>query len=148
MDLQKNKVLALCNDTASAIWAEIENGTDIKKAAKMFGEEYETPDAFDRGGYVKGLRRAPAAIGAAFSLTSPGQMSPPAEYEQGIVIFKLIERTSPDLSDLTAKHDSVANVILQSKRQELYSRWFDHLVATSDIQNFVMESLAKRRSTL
>ncbi|MBU8932867.1 MAG: peptidylprolyl isomerase [candidate division Zixibacteria bacterium] len=148
MDLQLHKVLQFCQDTSAAIWAEIQNGTDFKKAATMFGEEYETPDAFDRDGYVKGLRRDPTAIGTAFSLTSPGQMSAPVEFDQGVVIFKLIERTSPDLSELTAKRDSVANVILQSKRQELYTRWFDHLVKTSEIENFVQEALAQRQSTL
>ncbi|MEA2030829.1 MAG: peptidylprolyl isomerase [candidate division Zixibacteria bacterium] len=148
MDLQKAKVIKLCRDTASAIWSEIQNGTDIKKAAKMFGDEYETPDRFDRTSYVKGLRRDPMAIGAAFSLTKPGQMTGPVEYEQGIVIFKLIDRTSPDLSELTAKRDSIANVILTSKRRELYSNWFDYIVETSEIQNNVKESTERQGSSL
>ena len=114
----------------------------------MFGEEYETPDIFDRSSYVKGLRRDPIAIGAAFSLTQPGQMTAPVEYDQGIVIFELIERITPDLSELTSKHDSLFNVILTSKRQELYSRWFDHLVKTSEIENHVDEFLKRQESTL
>ncbi|RKX28658.1 MAG: hypothetical protein DRP47_03790 [Candidatus Zixiibacteriota bacterium] len=148
MDLQQAKVIQLCRDTAAAIWTEIQNGTNIKKAAKMFGEEYETPDIFDRSSYVKGLRRDPIAIGAAFSLTQPGQMTAPVEYDQGIVIFELIERITPDLSELTSKHDSLFNVILTSKRQELYSRWFDHLVKTSEIENHVDEFLKRQESTL
>lgn len=148
MDMQTFKVMQFCQDTSAAIWAEIQKGTDLAKAAEMYGEEYEILDEFDRGSYVKRLRRDPIAIGTAFALDQPGQISEPVEHGQGIVIFKLIERITPDLSDLTAKHDSVANVILQSKRQELYARWFDLLVKNSDIQNYVAETLAKRGSTI
>jgi peptidyl-prolyl cis-trans isomerase D len=54
LDIVKYKVATLCRDTADAIYTEIQKGTDIEKAAKIFGEEYETPAEFPRTGYVKG----------------------------------------------------------------------------------------------
>jgi peptidyl-prolyl cis-trans isomerase D len=135
LDILKYKVATLCRDTADAIFAEIQKGTDIEKAAKMFGEEYETPAEFSHTGYVKGLSHDPMAIGAAFSLSEPGQVSKPIDFDQGTVIFKLLERTSPDLSDYNARRDSLYAVILNYKHKELYGRWFETLIENSDIVN-------------
>jgi len=141
LDLLKYKVAKLCRDTANAIYSEIQKGTDIKKAARMFGEEYETPDEFSRTSYVKELRRDPTAIGAAFSLKEPGQVSEPIDYDQGSVIFKLIERASLDVGEYNAARDSVYAMILNSKRQELYTQWFDKLVNSSEIVNNIEKTL-------
>jgi peptidyl-prolyl cis-trans isomerase D len=140
-DIVTYKVKTLCQDTANAIYAETQKGTDIKKAAEMHGEEYETPDAFARNSYVKGLRRDPTAMGAAFALTEPGQISQPIDYNQGTVIFKLIERPSLDLSAYNAQRDSLYSTILNGKRQALYSAWVDDLIAHSVIQNNTAKAL-------
>lgn len=143
MDVVKYKVETLCRDTANAIYEEIKRGTDIKKAAGMFGEEYDTPDQFSRGSYVKGIRRAPEPIGRAFSLTEPGQISEPIDYDQGTIIIQLIEKTTPDLTEFTEKRDSIYNFILVTKQRELYAQWFDNLVKNSEIINNIQTTLAK-----
>ncbi len=137
MDMVEYLVARLCRDTAAAIFAEIQAGASIQNAAKTFGEEYTVLDEFDREAYVKEIRRYPAAIGAAFSLTEPGQISSPVDHQQGTVIFKLIERKTPDLSDFTAKRDSIYSAIMLAKQQELYGAWFERLVKTSEIENNV-----------
>jgi peptidyl-prolyl cis-trans isomerase D len=146
LDITTLKVKTLCQDTANAIYAETQKGTDIKKAAEMHGEEYETPDAFARNSYVKGLRRDPTAMGAAFALTEPGQISQPIDYNQGTVIFKLIERPSLDLSAYNAQRDSLYTTILNGKRQALYSAWVDDLIAHSVIQNNTEKALEEARA--
>lgn len=143
MDLVKYTVATMCRDTASAIWAEIQKGTDPKKAAKMFGDEYTIPDKFSRGSYVKELGRDATAIGTAFHLTEPGQLTPPVDYAQGTVIFELIKRTAADLTEYTTQRDSIYSSILISKQQELYGRWFKLLIDESDIENNVQKSLAE-----
>lgn len=145
MDLQALTIANLCRDTIMAIWNEMEKGTDIKAAAKKFGEKYDTPDQFGRINYVKGLQRDPIAIGAAFSLNKPGEISQPVIYERGAVIFQLIEKTTPDISDLTAKRDSIYQDILFSKRQHLYGQWVDHMIKTSEIENYVDDVFNEQR---
>jgi hypothetical protein len=56
-------------------------------------------------------------------------------------MFKLLERTSPDLSDYNARRDSLYAVILNYKRQELYGRWFENLIENSDIVNNIEKTL-------
>lgn len=78
---------------------------------------------------------APEAIGAAFSLTEPGQVSTPVDYARGSVVMKLVERTTPDTTNFAAQRDSLYYVQLSTKQQQLYGAWFDHLVESSEIVN-------------
>ena len=135
MDVQKQVVAGYCRDTANAIWADIQHGTPLKEAAQMHGEEYEEPTEFGRDSYVRGLGRAPEAIGAAFSLTSPGQLAPPTEFDQGCVIFQLLQRTQPDISEFSAKRDSIRTSILQAKQNEMFAGWYQSLMKSSEIVN-------------
>ena len=109
-------------------------------------KEYETPDAFTRTTYVRGLARDPAPMGAAFSLTEPGQISEPVDFKQGCVIFELIERPSLDLSEYNAVRDSLYFTVLNNKRQALYSAWVDNLIANSVIQNNIERTLEEARA--
>ncbi|MFH1373207.1 MAG: peptidylprolyl isomerase [bacterium] len=143
MDLLKYKVTKLCRDTADAIYAEILKGTDPKKAAEMFGALYETLEEFNRYGSIKGVGRDPVAIGAAFSLTEPDQISKPINYDQGCIIYKLQERSSLDLSDYNRQRDSLYTIILNNKRQGTYGRWFENLLDNSEVQNNVDKALAE-----
>ncbi|MFQ5499362.1 MAG: peptidylprolyl isomerase [Candidatus Zixiibacteriota bacterium] len=141
IDIVKFKVTATCTDTINAIWKEIQSGANYATAASRHGAEYTETDEFDRGTYVKPIGRDPVAVGAAFSLTSKGQSTGPIDYDQGSVIIKLLARGDLDLTDFTNKHDSLYQVIVQLKSQELYGRWFDQLVKSSDIVNNVQRSL-------
>jgi len=136
-NLTNETLTKMCHDTASAIYAEIQKGTELKKAAKMFGGEVESPPAFSRNGFVITTGRDPKAIGTAFSLTEPGQISPPVDYSRGSVIFSLIERNTPDLTEFNEKRDSILTELLTTKQQQLYGRWFNQLVENSQIENNV-----------
>lgn len=140
MDMVKSLVATLCQDTAKAIYTEIQRGTDISRAAQRFGAEYVITEPFSRDAFVKGIGRDPVAIGAAFSLKTVGQMIGPVNFDQGSVIFKLLERNSPDLTVFTAQRDSIYSNILMTKQQELYGRWFDELVKASNIQNNIQQA--------
>jgi len=148
LDLLKYKVATSCRDTANAIFADIQGGMSWKKAAKKHGDEYVEPDPFTRGGFSKEIRRDPIAIGAAFSLTEPGQTVGPVDFDQGAVMMKLIERTSPDLDEFNAKRDSISNGLVFLKQQEMYGRWFQGLVKRSDIVNNVQKTLEASKEFL
>ena len=135
LDILTFKVNSLCLDTAAVIYADIQAGADFKTAAENHGDSVETPEPFHRAAYVKHVGRDPNAIGAAFSLTEPGQYTQPVEYDQGVVLFRLIERVTPNLSEYAAIHDSLFNTIIQAKQQELFGGWFRLLMETSDIVN-------------
>lgn len=146
IDLLKITVQNICADTAAVIWSEIQNGTNLEKAAKNHGEEVEETTEFGRGEYVKGLNRDPKAIGAAFALSNPGDLSGPVNHDQGTAIMSLITKTTPDLTEYTAKRDSIASAILFSKQQELFNRWLGNLQENAEIVNNVQSAFAARNN--
>ncbi len=135
LDLLKEKVHTMCADTANVIWAEIQAGKSMEKASVAHGFEYEETVEFARGEYVKGINNQPEVIGRAFALQNKGDMTGPIEYNQGTVILKLLSKTSVDLNEFTTKRDSLYNVLLVSKQQELFGRWYENLIESSDIVN-------------
>jgi peptidyl-prolyl cis-trans isomerase D len=137
-DLTSELKTAVCEDTAKTIYSAIQEGTPFDEAAKLHGQQVETPDPFTRtAGFLPGIGRQPKAIGAAFSLTSPGEVSPPVAHNNGVVIFSLIQRWSPDLTTFTEKRDSIASAVLLDKQRLLYDRWFRELMDESKIVNNV-----------
>jgi len=145
-DLMNDRMYALCMDTANAIYADYEQSSDLKKAAKKHAAKYVELDPFARSGYVKDFGRDPYAIGGAFALREPGQVSKPIQHEKGAVIFKLVKRSSPDLTDFTAKRDSIQSVLLVNKQQELYAKWYESLRENSEIINNIQ--LGRARSDI
>jgi len=140
-DYEMFVVKNLCHDTAAVIYDQIQQGTDIEKAAGMHGAKYTVSDEFDRKSYIRGLGVAPEAVGAAFSLTEPGQITRPVDYARGSVLLRLIERKTPDMSDLGTKRDSLYQSMLAVKQQDLYVAWFDDLVKNSEIINNIEDAV-------
>jgi len=136
-DLSRMTIAGLSHDSAAVIYADLQQGTDFEQAARRHDEEVDTPEPFARNDFVTGLGRDPKAIGAAFSLTAPGQISPPVDHGSGTVVFSLIERTPADLSVFNEIRDSIFTELLQSKQQALYGRWFNDLVNNAEIENNV-----------
>ena len=135
VDVRNIRYLQMCRDTAQAIYDMILAGTDFEKAAKEKDVRLVDLDPFTRNAFVRGIGRAPAAIGVAFSLTTPGQVSKPVDHRNGTVIFQLQSRTAPNLSRFTEIKDSLTTQALSKKQQTLYSKWFQDLVEKSDIEN-------------
>ncbi len=137
-------IKGMCRDTATAIYAETQQGMDIKKAAKKHGAEYATPEAVTRNTYIRGLGVGAEAVGTAFAMTEIGQISKPIDYSRGTAILQLLERTPVAMTDFAAKRDSMYQVVMQSKQREMYGRWFDHLVESSTIVNHIEEAFEQQ----
>ncbi len=141
IDIVRHKVLTLCRDTANVIWSELSAGTSIEKAAENHAEDVEILNSVSRTGWVPQLRREPELIGAAFSMESIGDLTPPVEFGQGVAIFKLINKTTLDLTDYNSKRDSIYSAILNFKQQNLYQIWFEDLINSSVVVNNVEKAL-------
>ncbi|MCB2230657.1 peptidylprolyl isomerase [bacterium] len=113
----------------------INEGVTLKDAASKAGVPYTSQAPITRQGFLTGIGRQPEVIGAAFGLTTPGQISEPIEWTAGGTVLELIQRESPDLSTFTEKRDSIYTAIKSAKQQELYARWYQKLVEDSEIIN-------------
>jgi peptidyl-prolyl cis-trans isomerase D len=136
-DLTRDQKIIVCMDSAMTIWQAIQDGADFKSAAEQYGQSVDTPPALTRDGSLPGIGRSPEALGIAFRLTQSGEVSEPVSYGNGVVLFKLMEKWSPELTAFTEKRDSVASAVLSDKQRLLYDRWYRNLVDQSVIINNV-----------
>ncbi len=141
IEIVKYKVETLCNETADAIYAEMQEGKSIEEAAKNNGEEYILLAPFTRDQFVPEIRRDQNAIGYAFGLKNVGDITGPVPHDQGTAIMKLVNKISPDLTDFTSKKDSIKYAILTSKQQELYARWVQSIISKAEIINNIPAAL-------
>lgn len=135
IDLVREKVAQICDDTAAVIYNEILEGAKMDKAAKDHGETYDELEPFSRDSFVRELNRDPVAIGAAFGLENIGDISEPVRHQRGTAIFKLLEKYPADLTQFTEQKDSISQAVLGVKRQDMYRRWFMDLIDNSEIVN-------------
>lgn len=133
MDIRNKKLAAICHDTAQVIYNAVKVTRDFPAVARQHASEYLTTDLFSRDGYTTQFGRDPIAIGAAFAMTSVGQISGPVDDKQGSLVMTLLERVPADLTQFEQKRDSVLNALRSTKQQEFYNRWVQDLMKNSKI---------------
>lgn len=139
-NLVKQMLIDLTKRVADEIYAEIQSGVSLEKAAKNHNARFFQPPSFVRVGFLQGIGNYPQVIGSAFSLTEPAQISEPIEYVNGTAIIQLISKQSPDLTTFNEKRDSVYNAVTLQKQRRLYVNWFENLVKNADIENNIAKA--------
>ncbi|MCM2272813.1 MAG: peptidylprolyl isomerase [candidate division Zixibacteria bacterium] len=136
-DARRELVVKACHDLAERVMSMVKAGQPLPAAAQANGLTYSETDYLTRTGYHAELGRDPIALGAAFGMTSVGQIIGPVDHGLGSAVMTMLEKQTPDLTQFNEKRDSVYQSVVQAKQQEMYSRWFDHLVQNSKIENNV-----------
>lgn len=134
-DWFRDQTALKARDTALAILADYKLSRDLKIAATKHGAELKELAPFSRVSFVAGVGRDPRFAGATFALTTPGQVSDVIDYSAGSAIIQLISKSTPDLITFNEKRDSITNAVRFSRQQEMYGRWYDKLVKSSQIVN-------------
>ncbi len=125
----------MCLDTTKAIYTGLRSTANWSTAAKAHGAEYVESDWITRASYLGEVGRDAKAIGSAFALQTTGQMSEPIGYDNGAVIFKLLERQAADLNKFAEKRDSILTAVKTTKQQTMYNSWFEGLMKSAKIDN-------------
>ncbi len=124
-------------DIAKKIYATIKTGTPIAKAAEQSGFPYTETGMITRTSAIQGIGRPPELLGAAFSLQNIGDISEPIMYATGTAIIILQAKVSANIEDFAKLQDSLSTTVLQKKQQDAYGKWFDNLLSSSKIENYV-----------
>lgn len=146
VDALREKIAQVCSDTAKAIYAAIQAGTPIERAAEQHGATYQEVGPITRKTLQRPIASDPKVLGTAFGLSHIGEISAPVDFNQGSAIFKLLDRVEPDLVQYNAIRDSIYNQILSAKQQQVYSKWYESLMNESKIENNVEKNLAQNQS--
>lgn len=143
-DYINDLALTMCSQEMDKIYADIESGMSFEKASKKAGYDVINSGEITRERSIPVIGRNPKVIGKIFSLDNPGDMSEPFAYENGWAIVKLIERQSADLSKYGEIRDSLQQVIMASKQQQVFNAWFTGLVEDSNIEDYLAEFFTSR----
>lgn len=130
---------SLAFEKAQSIMAQIDQGESLKKAAEDNNAKFAETQDFSRSGFISGVGNPPELIGAAFSLTEPGQISQPVKTDLGSFIVELVSRIEPSDSVFTAEKDSLMMVVLQTEQSQVYQDWFAQVREEANIQDYRSE---------
>jgi len=135
--LMEERAFELAYDTASVIRHEIMEGVTFTKAGEKYGYPYETTDPINRNSSIPGIGTDPAVLGAAFALPEVNAISNPIRHARGYIVMTLLDRTSANLENFNQVQDSVQIAVLQQKQQQAYSRWYDVMIQSAKIENYL-----------
>jgi peptidyl-prolyl cis-trans isomerase D len=101
-------------------------GATLESVAATFGASIEQTEPFSRGEHVPGLGQINAAIGAAFGLQRPGQLSAPVEAMGFVHVLELVSRVDADRATWEAQKEEQRMQVVPVVAQQ---RWNQFLAA-------------------
>lgn len=137
--LVKIKTDSLAYSKAEEIYAQIQDGKSLRKAATDNDATFAEPDEFTRGSSIPPIGNPPEFIGKAFSLTEPNQVSSPVKTNRGTFIIQLVSKTALDDSLFVSVKDSVMTVLMQKKQTQVYQDWFAQVREEAKIEDYRSE---------
>ncbi len=132
-----DKAKKIARDSMAVVYGAIEKGTSFRQAANKYGLKYDTTGTITPTSMIRGIGNSPDVIGAAFALAKKDQVSEPVDYNNGVVVLKLLEKTAPSIEEFNQVQDSVYQATLLAKRQAMYNRWYNNLVEDANVQTFI-----------
>lgn len=134
--LKKNMGADSARADIKIVESEIQAGQTLAEAAQTINRQAEETDFFGRFEAIRGFGTDPAFRGIAFSLTPEERISPVFKAAEKYCILELLEQTPEDPEKYTAQRDSLYQVVLGGKQNQIYQLWFDDLYAKSEVQDF------------
>jgi len=132
-----NKAKEMAQDSMAVVYQDIKKGTSLQRAADKYGLKYDTTGTITRTSMIRGIGNSPQVIGAAFALEKKNEVSEPVDYNNGVLVLRLLGRTSPNIEEFNQIQDSVYQATLLKKRQDMYNRWYNNLVEDANVQTYI-----------
>jgi parvulin-like peptidyl-prolyl isomerase len=127
----------LAQQAAEKFYAELlQQGPDALAtlASRDTLEIKVTDQPFSRSGFVPGIGRDQAFIGAAFALTGQ-EFSKPVKGMRGSYILQLVHLDPFDEADYQDKNDAIRSQLLDTAKQQAFNEWYTHLKSKAKIKD-------------
>jgi len=130
--LQQQAKVELARQQMAAMQSELRSGKSLKAAADAQSLRYAEPPAFARNDFVPIVGRENAFVGAAFRL-NVGEISDVLTTDRGAYVLRVQERIPIDESAFEKEKTTLAQKLLNQKRNEVFSAWFEDIKEKADI---------------
>ena len=94
-----------------------------------------TLEPFAREGFIPGIGQDMGMTGAAFRLTTPGQMSDMVKGDRGYYLIQLVSRQPIDEAVFAAQKAAIREQLAVQQQTQLYTDWIDDLRGKATIEN-------------
>jgi len=135
-DLLHEKAMQACQIEATKILGQVKGSGDFKQVAQRRGYDVVETGLITREGFIPGFGHDPIIIGTVFSLSNRGDLSLPVKFSRGYAIVKLVERQAVDATLYAQVHDSLEQVLLYTKQQEVINAWYKDLFDAAKAEYF------------
>ena len=115
---------------------EIKAGKSLADAAKTYSRIPVETQFFGRFESLPDVGVDPVFHGIAFALTETKPVSPVFKAGEMYCLMELMAQQAPDVEIFTAKRDSVFQVVLNGKRNQVYQLWYEDLLKKAQVQDF------------
>lgn len=137
LDEVRNSVLSRLQQQAKVELARqqvaaIQSGKPLKAAADAHDLRYAEPPAFAQNDFVPVVGRKNAFVGAAFRL-NVGETSDVLTTDRGAYVLRVQERMPIVESIFEKEKEVLTQKLLNQKRNEVFSAWFEDLKKKADI---------------
>ncbi len=135
--LQSEKWKQMAQQAAEKFYAELlQKGPAAleEMAGRDTVEVKNTDQPFNRSGFVPGIGRDQAFIGAAFALKGQ-EFSKPVKGLRGSYILQLVQLDPFDEADYSAKKDAIRSQLADNAKQQAFNEWYTHVKASAKIKD-------------
>ena len=127
-DFRGAEATRLAREEAQRFLADARAKGDLEKAAKAFNLPLENTELFTATGTVSPqLGKAPELANAALQL-EPQAIGGPVEATGRQVVFQVLERVKPDLSQLAKEKAELSSTLLEQKKRQIFEGLVNSLV--------------------
>jgi parvulin-like peptidyl-prolyl isomerase len=134
-DVRAEKQWAQAESDARTMLQTLRDGKTFVDAGQAVGLTPKATGEFKRNEAVPGIGYAPALAAAVFKLTSENPYpEAPVRSEQGVFVFRLLERRLPDAQSGLAELDAIRRQLLQRKQGEIYQNWMAQARSQTEIE--------------
>ncbi len=120
---------------AAAERAKMKKPQDFELVAAKDSLTIKEAGPFSMDDFVPGVGNDPNFKGAAFHLTTNG-ISQPVETVKGYYLIKLLEKTPFDEKEFALQKDLIRQQLLQKKRQQAFTAWYNQLKTEAKIKDY------------
>lgn len=120
---------------AREMLTSIREGQSLTEVAQAKGLTPQATGGFKRGDAVPGIGFNPEMAAAAFALSSEKPLpEAPVRGEQGVLVFRLLERRLPEAQSGLAEMDALKEQLRQRKQRDVYQNWMAQARSQAEIE--------------
>jgi hypothetical protein len=127
---QKADVVAL--ERAKKLATDARNG-DLQELGKKTGAQTGVTAKFSR---AKPAERLPGDAQLAALQARAGEVTAPVKSPQGYYVLKVLERTAPNMSELSSERERLTREVLAQKQSQAWEAWMGGARANAKVETF------------